>query len=214
MSIAHSSTVATTTKLLSSILSVDSDTPRHVCPNTIRRLLAELTEIHDVRQASKRKEWDSYVRQRAKVRITKSNQGNTVPSMLSGSPAFHGLQTADDDEELSHSEGLIGFAQLGLSSSREERKEFDRLVRNGIPLIYRAKVWSECSGALEMKEPGLFNDLLAEVDSGDGIVREIEKDVGRTMPLNIFYGGDGPGVQKLWRVLTAYSRCAPPYFLL
>jgi small G protein signaling modulator 3 len=35
---------------------------------------------------------------------------------------------------------------------------------------------------------------------------EIEKDVGRTMPLNIFFGGDGAGVVKLRRVLTAYSR--------
>jgi len=30
--------------------------------------------------------------------------------------------------------------------------------------------------------------------------------VGRTMPLNIFFGGDGAGVVKLRRVLTAYSR--------
>jgi hypothetical protein len=130
----------------------------------------------------------------------------TSPIISSDSSAFHGLRTADEEEELLHTEGLIGFAQLGLSSSRDERREFDRLLRTGIPLVYRAKVWLECSGGLEMKEPGLFSDLLANVDHGDAMVKEIEKDVGRTMPLNIFYGGDGPGVQKLRRVLTVYSR--------
>lgn len=117
-----------------------------------------------------------------------------------------GLNTADEEEELAHTDGLIGFAQLGISGSREERKEFDRLVRQGIPLVYRSKIWQECTDALEMKEPGLFNDLLANLNPDDPVVREIEKDVGRTMPLNMFYGGDGPGVQKLRRVLTAYSR--------
>jgi small G protein signaling modulator 3 len=200
-----------------SILSIDSDVPRHVCPNTIRRLLARLTEIHDEGQASRRKEWDLFVRQRGKVKAVKPNQTNSgniaSPLIPSASPAFLGLRTADEEEELLHTEGLIGFAQLGLSSSRDERREFDRLVRSGIPLVYRAKVWLECSGGLEMKEPGLFHDLLAQVDSGDSMVKEIEKDVGRTMPLNIFYGGDGPGVQKLRRVLNAYSRYVLIYHL-
>lgn len=57
-----------------------------------------------------------------------------------------------------------------------------------------------------MKEPGLFQDLLAQTDDEGHVVMEIEKDVGRTMPLNIFFGGDGAGVVKLRRVLIAYSR--------
>lgn len=117
-----------------------------------------------------------------------------------------GLNTVDEEEELAHSDGLIGFAQLGISGSREERKEFDRLVRQGIPLVYRSKIWQECTDAFEMKEPGVFNDLLTNISPDDPVAQEIEKDVGRTMPLNMFYGGDGPGVQKLRRVLTAYSR--------
>ena len=64
----------------------------------------------------------------------------------------------------------------------------------------------ECSGALEMKEPGLFTDLLSAVDKESSVLKEIEKDVGRTMPLNIFFGRTGAGVNKLRRVLTAYSR--------
>jgi len=100
---------------------------------------------------------------------------------------FLGLGTACEGDELSHSEGLIGFAQLGLSSNRDERREFDRLVRNGIPLVYCSKVWMDCIGALDMNERGLFQDLLAQTDRPENLVGEIEKDVGRTMPLNIFF---------------------------
>lgn len=193
-------------KSLSTVLSVSSETPRHVCPNTIRKLLSDLTSTHDERQQSTRREWDVFVRHRAKLRSTKTNTSSLASSLLSGGPAFLGLNTADEEEELAHADGLIGFAQLGISGNREERKELDRLVRQGIPLVYRANIWQECTGALEMKEPGLFNDLSTNVNPDDPVVREVEKDVGRTMPLNMFYGGDGPGVQKLRRVLTAYSR--------
>ncbi|KDQ59101.1 hypothetical protein JAAARDRAFT_33831 [Jaapia argillacea MUCL 33604] len=196
-----------TVKSYSSTLKVEDTTPRHVCTNTIRRLLAQLTEIHDQRQKTQRTEWDAFVKQRSKAKSSKVVSG--IVASGGGAAAVLGLGTAVEQDELSHTEGLIGFAQLGLSSSRDERKEFDRLVRNGIPLVYRSKVWFECSGALEMKEPGLFGDLLAEFDSEGSVSKEIEKDVGRTMPLNIFFGGDGAGVNKLRRVLRAYSRRNP-----
>jgi small G protein signaling modulator 3 len=51
-----------------------------------------------------------------------------------------------------------------------------------------------------MKEPGLFQDLLGQVDSHAGVALEIEKDVG---PLNIFFGGDGAGVVKLRQYLDS-----------
>ena len=57
-----------------------------------------------------------------------------------------------------------------------------------------------------MKEPGLFHDLLAQADGENFVLKEIDKDVGRTMPLNVFFGRTGAGVEKLRRVLTAYSR--------
>ncbi|KAJ7692151.1 rab-GTPase-TBC domain-containing protein [Mycena rosella] len=189
------------------VLAVTADTPRHACAHTVRRLLDELTEIHDERQAAQRKEWDAFVRQRSKGKGA-SKAAAAVASVAGGAAAILGLGTACAEDELSHSDGLIGFAQLGLSANRDERREFDRLVRNGIPLVYRSKVWLECSGGLEMMEPGLFRDLLAVEDEGH-VVAEIEKDVGRTMPLNVFFGGDGAGVVKLRRVLTAYSRRNP-----
>ncbi|KAG6918433.1 hypothetical protein DXG01_014613 [Tephrocybe rancida] len=202
-----SHTLASTT----SILHVTVDTPRHACANTVRRLLDQLTAIHDTRQTVQRREWDVFVRQRSKVKPLLKSSGLAQASLSAagGAAAILGLGTACEDDELAHSEGLIGFAQLGLSANREERKEFDRLVRSGIPLVYRAKVWLECSGALEMREPGVFQDFLAEEEGPGGVMGEIEKDVGRTMPLNVFFGGDGAGVDKLRRVLIAYSRRNP-----
>jgi hypothetical protein len=195
------------TALLSNnaILALTQSTPRHVCANVIRRLLDDMTKLHDQHQSSQRKEWDAFVKQRNKVKLSK-NVFPAVTNSGGGAAALLGLGTSVEEEELSHSEGLIGFAQLGLSSNRDERKEFDRLVRGGIPLIYRSKLWLECSGGLDMREPGLFGDLLARVDVHALVPVEIEKDVGRTMPLNVFFGGDGAGVDKLRRVLTAYSR--------
>ena len=198
-----------TIKSTSSVLSVDDDTPHHICGNTIRRLLLQLTDIHDQRQAAQRKEWDLFLKNRSKAAANKSLSSasrNASFGVVGGAAQLLGLGTADEAEELEHSEGLIGFAQFGLSSSREEKKEFDRLVRNGIPLAYRSKAWLECSGALEMREPGVFTDLLAECDVTSSVVREIDKDVCRTMPLNIFFGRTGAGVEKLRRVLMAYSK--------
>ncbi|KAJ3797579.1 GTPase activating rab protein [Lentinula aff. detonsa] len=214
-----------------SILAINADTPRHACPNTVQRLLGDLTSIHDNRQEARRKEWDAFVKQRstAKARSQQSQAmkfaagnsagGSTGGGAVNNAAALLGLGVksydAGEEDELDHSEGLIGFAQLGLPANKEERKEFARLVRKGIPLVYRNKLWLECSGGLEMREPGLFRDLLAEVAKdeaqgiGGSVLAEIEKDVGRTMPLNVFFGGDGPGVDKLRRVLTAYSRRNP-----
>lgn len=190
------------------ILTVTQSTPRHVCANVIRHLLDDMTKSHDQNQSAKMKEWDVFVKQRSKVKLPK----NILPAVLNsggGAAALLGLGTSVEEEELSHSEGLIGFAQLGLSSNTHERKEFDRLVRGGIPLVYRSKLWLECSGGLDMREPGIFGDLLVHVDEHDLVCVEIEKDVGRTMPLNVFFGGDGAGVDKLRRVLRAYSRRNP-----
>lgn len=196
-------------KSSASILSVSSDTPRHVCPATIKRLLSDLRMIHDRRQASLRKEWDAFVNQRAKSSRSVSGSVHRPSGTTGGAASILGLRASLDEEELTHTDGLIGFAQLGLSANTSERKEFDRLVRGGIPLAYRSKVWFECSGALDMREPGVFLDLLSSVDEKSSVVREIEKDVGRTMPLNVFFGRTGAGVDKLRRVLRAYSQRNP-----
>lgn len=192
-----------------SILAVDPDVPRHVCENIIKKLLAQLMDIHDQRQATQIKEWDMFIKKnRSKLTAPKVPSSVSVRGTIAagGAAALLGLGTAVDEEELAHSEGILGFAKLGHSSNRDERKEFDRLIRNGIPLTYRSKAWLECSGGLEIQEPGVFAELLAFEDESNGVLREIEKDVGRTMPLNVFFGRTGAGVDKLRRVLRAYSR--------
>ncbi|KAJ6615893.1 hypothetical protein B0H10DRAFT_2039447, partial [Mycena sp. CBHHK59/15] len=168
----HSMASASAPVASTAVLAVTADTPRHACAHT-------LTQIHDARQTVQRKEWDAFVRQRAKGK-GQSKTAAAVASVSSGAAAILGLGTADAEDELSHSEGLIGFAQLGLSGNRDERKELDRLV------------WLECSGGLEMKEPGLFRDLLAAEDSDTSSQR-----LRRTW---------ADYALNLRRVLTAYSR--------
>ncbi|PWN32506.1 TBC-domain-containing protein [Meira miltonrushii] len=100
--------------------------------------------------------------------------------------------------------GLIGLGQLG--SNPKDQQEFQRLIQGGIPLIYRPKLWYECSGAFDRVEPGRYQELLDEHENEENAcTKQIDLDVGRTMPTNIFFAGDGPGVAKLRRLLVAYS---------
>lgn len=54
--------------------------------------------------------------------------------------------------------------------------------------------------------PGEYAEILTvHKDDMSPVMADIEKDVSRTFPGNVFFGGDGPGVEKLRRVLAAYS---------
>ncbi|KAH9448959.1 hypothetical protein Pst134EA_028244 [Puccinia striiformis f. sp. tritici] len=101
---------------------------------------------------------------------------------------------------------------MGLSNDnnkkalKDEWKEFKDLVILGIPIALRPKIWLECSGATDLKEPGYYHDLLHSHHHDDGAcLNQIECDVTRTLPTNVYFGGDGPGVSKLRRVLAAMS---------
>ncbi|KAG9124962.1 hypothetical protein FRC07_009554 [Ceratobasidium sp. 392] len=159
--------------------------------STVRKLLDHLTALHDTQQATQKAEWDAFLKRR------RQGGGGNLLGFMGGVDADEG-----SDEEREWGLGMLGFGRMDKASA----KEFSRLVRGGVPLVYRDKVWSECSGATEMREPGVFQELLK---SHEGVhsptLKEIEKDVVRTMPLNVFFGGDGIGVSKLRRVLQAYS---------
>lgn len=186
--------------------------PDHVCNNTVRFLLSQLVTIHDRKQKGRKTEWDTFMRQIRKAKVSTTSKPVTAASLVSqassGAAALLGLAKGTEDEEVSWTEGLglIGVAQMGL-----EWKEFFRLVQSGIPLAYRAKVWFECSGAHDLSEPGVFQEQAAaakrlrEGPEKNVAIEEIEKDVTRTMPLNVFFGGDGQGVDKLRAVLGAYG---------
>ncbi|KAG8927397.1 hypothetical protein FRC02_008235 [Tulasnella sp. 418] len=183
--------------------------PTHACNNTVSLLLSQLTEIHDKQQETQKADWDAFLKKRRAKTAKESGGKGLLPtsSLTSGAAALLGLGIHAEDEEVGHAEGLIGVAQMGLSANKDDWKEFSKLVRNGAPLVYRAKMWFECSGALELMEPGVYQELLAQNEGKEGntTLNEIEKDVSRTMPLNVFFGGDGVGVGKLRRVLQAYS---------
>ncbi|WVW85860.1 hypothetical protein I302_107898 [Kwoniella bestiolae CBS 10118] len=157
---------------------------------TVSSLLEQLTEIHDRQQQDRLKEWDAFLRRRARH----------IRDSLSGSN--------HKSEDLRWGSGLIGISQMGMSGKggQEDWKVFTRLVRKGIPLKYRSDVWAECSGAKDLMVPGEYAEILAvHKDDLSPVHADIEKDVSRTFPGNVFFGGDGPGVAKLRRILTAYS---------
>lgn len=94
---------------------------------------------------------------------------------------------------------------------KQRLKDFKSLVIGGIPVKYRSKIWAECSGALELSRPGYFEELcnLGTKDLDKICVQQIEMDIHRTMPNNVFFGGNGPGIPKLERVLIAFARHNP-----
>jgi hypothetical protein len=187
---------------------------------TVSSLLDRLTALHDTQQKERKKEWDTYLRSRKAKAKGKVSSGNQQESTTTGT-------------------GMIGVGQMGRG---EEWKAFARLVRAGVPLAYRSDIWAgayirlsslsnpmahtdsvECSGALDMMVPGEYAEIqnVHQHDSSP-FIAEIEKDVTRTFPGNVFFGqctnrqryalhttdslgGDGPGVAKLRRVLVAYS---------
>jgi len=136
--------------------------PDHLCNNTVNFLLSQLVTVHDRKQKGRKTEWDTFMRQTRKAKVsTTTSKPVTAASLVSqassGTAALLGLAKGTDkgteDEEVSWTEGLglIGVAQMGL-----EWKELFRLVQSGIPLAYRAKVWFECSGAHDLSETGCF----------------------------------------------------------
>lgn len=102
----------------------------------------------------------------------------------------------------------------GTKDRKQRFRDFKLLVQGGIPVKYRSKIWAECSGATELSRPGYFEELcsLARDDGKEDdkiAIQQIQMDIHRTMPNNVFFGGNGPGIAKLERVLIAFSRHNP-----
>lgn len=117
-----------------------------------------------------------------------------------------GLASIDLNED-----ELIGLAGLGTGRmAKERRKELNLLVLGGIPMNYRPKIWGELTGACTLREPLYYQELLRHGKDVDlTCVAQIDLDIRRTMPSNVFFAGTGPGVIKLRRVLLAFSRHNP-----
>ncbi|KAL8827864.1 MAG: hypothetical protein Q9191_002926 [Dirinaria sp. TL-2023a] len=168
----------------------------------VKLLLAQLTEIHDSLQHERTVKWNEFLR---KVRAERARSGEVLSASSTTKQAATMPEVALTDGE------MIGVAGLGNKGKvgRAKWKEFKSFVLSGIPVIYRAKIWAECSGASALRVPGYYDELVSHAGRDDPeIEMQIQMDIHRTMTDNIYFRS-GPGVGKLHEVLLAYSRRNP-----
>ncbi|KAF4970691.1 hypothetical protein FSARC_2322 [Fusarium sarcochroum] len=173
----------------------------------VKLLLQQLSDVHDALQRDKTVRWNDFLR---KVRAERKREGEaaiaaakSVANARYEQPAMILPETRVADGE------MIGVSGLGVKGKvgRAKWNEFKTLVLGGIPVTYRAKVWSECSGAAALRVPGYYEDLVTQSGEDDDavVVSQIQMDINRTLTDNIFFR-KGPGVKKLNEVLLAYAR--------
>ncbi|KAF2739944.1 TBC-domain-containing protein [Polyplosphaeria fusca] len=167
----------------------------------VKALLEQLTDLHDSMQKEKTIKWNEFLR---KVRAERKREGDAANAAEGRPKSLAMPETLLADGE------LVGVAGLGNKGKvgRAKWQEFRRLVLSGVPVAYRAKIWSECSGASALRIPGYYEDLVSNGANDPAIVSQIQLDINRTLTDNIFFR-KGPGVHKLNEVLLAYSRRNP-----
>ena len=167
----------------------------------VKMLLEQLTELHDTLQSEKTIRWNDFLR---KVRAERRKEDEAAMPT-------DGRLNRHTMPEISLTDGeMIGVAGLGNKGKvgRAKWKEFKSLVLGGIPVSYRAKIWSECSGASALKIPGYYEGLVNDGVDDPVVASQIAMDIHRTLTDNIFFR-KGPGVEKLNEVLLAYARRNP-----
>ncbi|KAH7270785.1 rab-GTPase-TBC domain-containing protein [Fusarium redolens] len=173
----------------------------------VKLLLQQLSDVHDALQREKTVRWNDFLR---KVRAERKREGEAAIAAARSAADARYEQPAMILPETRVADGeMIGVSGLGVKGKvgRAKWNEFKTLVLGGIPVTYRAKVWSECSGATALRVPGYYEDLVAQTGEDDDavVVSQIQMDINRTLTDNIFFR-KGPGVKKLNEVLLAYSR--------
>lgn len=173
----------------------------------VRHLLQQLNDLHDTTQQKKTPQWNDFLR---KVRAERKREGDAAIAAANAAAEARYERPAVILPETRVADGeMIGISGLGNKGKvgRNKWNEFKNLVLNGIPVSYRPKIWSECSGATALRNPGYYEDLVNQSgDEDDGIViSQIGMDIHRTLTDNVFFR-TGPGVRKLEEVLVAYSR--------
>ncbi|KAI6781588.1 TBC domain-containing protein-like protein [Emericellopsis cladophorae] len=173
----------------------------------VRHLLQQLNDLHDATQQKKTPLWNDFLR---KVRAERRREGAAAVAAAQAAAEARYERPAVILPETRVADGeMIGISDLGNKGKigRNKWNEFKGLVLGGIPVAYRPKIWSECSGATALRIPGYYEDLVAQDRSGDDptVVSQIGMDIYRTLTDNIFFRV-GPGVPKLKEVLVAYAR--------
>ncbi|BGO89926.1 hypothetical protein NBRC10512_006451 [Rhodotorula toruloides] len=199
--------------------------PNGTGPQSMRALLAQLRTITDAVEKTQQDAWDAFIRKRqkklAKLKHPEVEDDGEKDAAHRRERPKSTVLLADRDmssenglaEQAWTSENLVGVAQMGTEKKgkKEDWNAFKQLVRKGIPIVYRPKIWGECSSANEAREPGVYQELLAQptTDAEAQCLKQIDMDCHRTFPTCVFFAGNGPGVDKLRNVLVAYSRRNP-----
>jgi len=109
-----------------------------------------------------------------------------------------------------HIAGDLTWEKVGVLSKSIKLKE---LVYAGVPHSMRIHVWPRISGSLEKKAKSKVNyrNILKKCEGENSLeVKQIEKDLCRTMPNNAcFQAQDGIGTQKLKRILICIAYLYP-----
>ena len=173
----------------------------------VKLLLRQLSELHDNLQRERTVRWNDFLR---KVRAERKREGEAAAAAAAAAAEarFQRATAIMPEAKLADGE-MIGVAGLGNKGKvgRAKWNEFKILVLGGIPVAYRPKVWTECSGAGALRVPGYFESLVAQAPDNDDpqVTSQIRADITRTLTDNIFFR-KGPGIAKLNEVLVAYSR--------
>ncbi|KNC97518.1 uncharacterized protein SPPG_09430 [Spizellomyces punctatus DAOM BR117] len=86
----------------------------------------------------------------------------------------------------------------------KKRSKIKKLGRSGIPESLRAKAWTALAGSDKLKEPGIYERLLAEGNSP--LFEVIERDISRCFPEHSMFAEEGgEGQTNLRNVLRAYA---------
>jgi len=168
----------------------------------VKILLAQLTDLHDKLQREKNVKWNEFMR---KVRAERNQKGETSTPQEGRSKIASLPETSIADGE------IIGIATLGNKGKvgRAKYREFKSLVLAGIPVLHRAKIWAECSGAAALRVPGYYHETVETDTCADqSVLSQIQADINRTLTDNVFFR-TGPGVRKLNEVLLAYAQRNP-----
>ncbi|KAK0706986.1 rab-GTPase-TBC domain-containing protein [Lasiosphaeria miniovina] len=173
----------------------------------VRLLLENLSQLHDTLQRDKTVRWNDFLR---KVRAERKRDGEAAVAAVANTAEARLLRATAMMPETRLGDGeLIGVASLGIQGKvgRVKANEFKALILAGVPVAYRAKIWSECSGARALRIPGYYEDIVNRPEDQDDpqVVLQIKADITRTLTDNIFFR-KGPGVEKLNEVLLAYAR--------